>query len=137
MTTATQENVKLFLRGVMRNPNKKVVRHLVYLVSQGRWGNIVELARALKFPAPLTIADLKAVIDPEGKLTDAVVFRNQLVANKTLRQKLALLSEGDWDGICAVAKGEGLDVGIDELKALVPDSFYKGAGAHPELGWQR
>lgn len=125
MTAATQENVRLFMRGVLHRRDKKLVRHIIYLVSQGRWGSIVELARGLKFPAPLTIADLKAVLDPKAKLTDAVIFRNQLAANKTLRARLAALPKGDWDGVRAVARGEGLEVSVQELKAIAPDSFLK------------
>ena len=133
MTTATQEDVKRFLRGITRKQNKQLMRHIVYLVSQGHWGSIAELAGAVKFPKPLSIADIKAVLDPKGKVTDTVVFLNRLAANKTLRQKVAALPEKDWEMIAAIAKGEGLDVRTDELKTLIPESLYTESGAQLNL----
>ena len=123
MTTATQKNVRAFMQGAMARSDKQLARHIVYLVSQGRWGCIVELARSMKFPAALTIADLKAVLDPQGKLTDAVVFRNQLAVNATLRERLSRLPKGDWEGMRAIAKGERLEVTVQELKAMAPEAL--------------
>lgn len=128
MNTSNQENVRLFMRGLRRVPDKRALRQVIYLVSHGRWSGVVDLARALKFPAPLTVADLKAVLDPKGKLTDAVIFRNQLATNKTLRLRLARLRTDDWEGICAVAAGEGLRISVQDIKALAPDSFRQRTG---------
>lgn len=132
MNTQGQDNAKRFVSGIVRHANKRLVRHLIYLVSQGRWGSIVELARALRFPVPLTVADLKAVIDPKGKLTGAVIFQNQLAANRTLRKRVAAVPKGDWNAVCDIARAEGLEISPDELKASVPDSFRENSGTHPK-----
>ena len=127
MTTPGQADVRRFLGGVLRRTDKRLVRQVVFLVSQGRWERLVELARVLGFPRPLAVADLKAVIDPLHTMTDAVVFRNRLTADPALRRRLAALADGDWAGARALAEGEGLAVVAEDLRAILADPEFRAA----------
>jgi hypothetical protein len=132
VTTPGHDNAKRFLGVVLKRGDKRMLRQIVHLVSQGRWDAILDLAQRLKFPAPLALDDLKAVIDPHNKVTDAVVFANRLAANETLRRSVATLAVNDWPGVRALARAEGLEVVEDDLKTLIPESWFRDPGAFSE-----
>jgi hypothetical protein len=66
VTTPGHDNAKRFLGVVLKRGDKRMLRQIVHLVSQGRWDAILDLAQRLKFPAPLALDDLKAVIGPRS-----------------------------------------------------------------------
>lgn len=125
-----RDHASKFLKGVWSNPNKKVARYLMLQLAQGHWDAIVKLAADLKYPATLTVKDLKAVIDPMKKLTDAFIFRNRLAADdklrsqfkgvlkkRKLRKNMGRRVQPRFKVIQKFAKKEGLELTIGEFRA--------------------
>jgi len=50
---------------------------------------------------------------------------------------LADVSEGDWSRVVQLAQAEGYEFTEPELKAAIPDGFFKGRGQDPHAGWDR
>jgi predicted ribosomally synthesized peptide with nif11-like leader len=67
----------------------------------------------------------------------ATAFIEHLKENESLQLELESLDEGDWDGVIKVGQTAGFEFTVEEIQAAVPESFYKGAGQNPHLGWSR
>jgi len=65
------------------------------------------------------------------RLKDDKDFRVELIP--TFKQ----IKEGDWKAIIRMAKGAGYSFTEKGLKAALPESFYKGHGKNPEMGWEK
>ena len=64
-------------------------------------------------------------------------FKKKLSMDEALRQQLADLAEGDWEGIVAVARNAGFIFSVNELMQEIPEKFYKSFGVNPHLGWEK
>ncbi len=64
-------------------------------------------------------------------------FFEKLKQSEEARQKLTEVAEGAWDQVVDVAKSLGHDIDVDSLKKAVPEGFFKGRGALPDLGWNK
>ncbi len=65
----------------------------------------------------------------------AQTFIEHLKKKPSLRRKLGDLEEGDWDGVVAIGKDVDCHFTPEEIRAQVPESFYRGKGETPEHGW--
>lgn len=120
-----QNNAHLFIKGVLGNKDKKVARYLVFQIAQGRWDLIVKLAKDLGYPTPLKEEDIKVVIDPNGKNTDAVIFRNRLMVDKELRSQMKAIPKGDFSAVVALASKEGLHITKNSFKTSHPSRVIR------------
>lgn len=73
------------------------------------------------------------------KKNNASEFIERLSQDENLRKEigpsLLQINPGDWSGIIKVAKGYGFSFTKKELLAALPDSFFKGKGKNPDVGW--
>ena len=56
---------------------------------------------------------------------------------RSLASKLITIKEGDWQAVVEIAAAEGFRFSVEELKAAMPDAFFKGAGKRPRRFWSR
>jgi hypothetical protein len=131
---------------------KKGWRMRLRMLPRNHWGEVVKLAGEAGYG--FTIDELKAALpegffrgagsDPElgwdrdAIFTDtenATAFVNLVRENKLLRLRLAMLPKNDWEGAVKVAKEAGFTLSVEDLQAAVPKEFFRGAGNHPEYGW--
>jgi hypothetical protein len=50
---------------------------------------------------------------------------------------LRSVQEGDWDRIVQIARQEGYDFTVPEIKEALPERFFKGSGKRPDRGWSK
>lgn len=120
-TLTGRDHARRFLLKLVQSP--KARRSLKLLVRQGYFQAIPVLAQQLRYPTPLTTADVRAVLDPSGRIDDLTAFLNRLAVNPTLRERLTSVRRGDYEAIVAIARMEGLHFSVEALKERVPASF--------------
>ena len=72
--TPGQVDVLMFMQAIKKTP--ELDASINTLVQGAQWSSIVELVEKNKAPFSFTVEDLKAILDPDGKLTTAAAAAN-------------------------------------------------------------
>ncbi|MFK8083506.1 MAG: hypothetical protein AB8B97_24765 [Granulosicoccus sp.] len=74
-----------------------------------------------------------------SKENRAVEFMKRLSEDREFRLNIGLelleIEEGDWSKLVKVAKDHGYTFTKTQLLAIMPDTFFKGHGKNPDVGW--
>ncbi|MEL6534939.1 MAG: Nif11-like leader peptide family natural product precursor [Bacteroidota bacterium] len=54
-----------------------------------------------------------------------------------LQKQIISMERNDWEAVTVLGAELGLDFTPDELQDSLPESFFRGKGDHPDLGWDR
>ncbi|MEZ4448385.1 MAG: Nif11-like leader peptide family natural product precursor [Nannocystaceae bacterium] len=76
-------------------------------------------------------------VDYQGQAARFLLRLEDREVRRRILPKVLRIAEGDWQALVDIGAEEGFEFTIDELKAVIPDSFFRGAGKSPRIFWDR